>query len=187
MRPKGSKKWRVRRAIHLAHTSKLGHEEIGEKLGVSGRTVRKYLKEEPAQEVQEKLVEQQAEARVIAYEELKRQLREAGERSRSAEKPVKIYKNDEGELEVRDVYNDDGDLVTKKPVPQDIEILSDDKARYFGRQEVREILDRIADLLGIKEAQEVELTGAVEHEHQVTHELGEEEKQQLDELFGGSE
>jgi len=162
MRPKGSKEWRVRRAIHLHYTTKLTEEEIGERLGVRARTVRKYLNETPAQEVQEQLVEQQAEARIIAYEELKRQLREAGERSRSAEKPVKIYENGDGELEVRDVYNDEGELVTKKPVPQDIDLLPDEKARYFGRQEVREILEQIAELLGIKEADEVEISGELE-------------------------
>jgi hypothetical protein len=138
-------------------------EEIGEELNVTGRTVESYLNETPAQEVQEQLVEQQAEARIIAYEELKRQLREAGERSRSAEKPVMIFENEDGELEVRDVHDDDtGELVTKKPIPQDMELLPDEKTRYFGRQEVREILEQMSELLGIKEADEIEVSGEVE-------------------------
>ena len=106
-RPIGTKDHRVRRAIHLRYTSNKSLEEIGEELNVTSETVRSYLNETPAQEVQEKLVEQQAEARIIAYEELKRQLREAGERSRSAEKPVMIFENEDGELEVRDIHDDD--------------------------------------------------------------------------------
>lgn len=132
--------------------------EIAEELGVTQGTVSKYINSEPSQEVQEMIDWRASQVRLTAMEELRQQLKEAGERSRTAEKPVKIYENENGELEVDDVEIDDG--YTKKiPVVQDMELLPDQETRYYARKEAREILDQMAELVGAKEADQVELTG----------------------------
>jgi predicted transcriptional regulator len=136
--------------------------EIGDELGVSRETVNTYINEPPTEEVQQQLQNQATQVRLMAVEELRRHMREAGERSRTAEKPVKVYENEDGELEVMDIELEGGQ--TKKiPVVQDIELLPDKEARFYARKEIREALDMMIDLVGAGEPDQLELSGEVEH------------------------
>lgn len=162
-RAKGKKQWRVNRAIHLDLTTQMTKAEIGDELGVSERTARRYCKSPPAQEVQETLQEQATRVRMAAFSELRRQLRAAGERSRSAEKPVKVWRDDADELAVRDVEDDEGNLLKKVPVPADLVMGPDEEARFYARKEARDILEQLVDLVGAGEPERVELSGDVEH------------------------
>lgn len=160
-RAKGTKQWRVNKAIQLWFTSDLTQEEIGDRLGVSRQTINDYIHSPPAREVQETLETQATQVRLMAFEELRRHLREAGARSRTAKKPVKVYENDDGELEVQDVELEGGQ-VKKFPVVQDIELLPDQEARFYARKEIREALEMLIDLVGAGEPEEIELSGEVD-------------------------
>lgn len=158
--PIGTKTYRVTKAIHWWFTTDKTQSEIADELGVSERKVREYIKEPPADEVKEALEHQETQVRLTAFEELRRQLRAAGERSRSAEKPVKVWQDDQGRLQVRDVRNDTGEVVERAPVNADVELLADEKARYYAREEIREILDRLVDLVGAAEPDQLEVEGS---------------------------
>lgn len=160
-RAKGSKQWRVNRAIHLWFTTDMTQAEIGDELGVSQQTVNEYIHSPPAEEVKETLETQATQVRLMAFEELRRHLREAGARSRTAKKPVKVYENDDGELEVQDIELESGQ-VKKIPVVQDLELLPDQEARYYARQEIRDALEMLIDLVGAGEPDELELSGEVD-------------------------
>jgi len=160
-RAKGSKKWRMNRAIHLWFTTDMTQEEIGDELGVSRQTVSDYIHSPPSKEVQETLETQATQVRLMAFEELRRHLREAGARSRTAKKPVKVYENEDGELEVEDIELESG-MTKKIPVVQDIELLPDQETRYYARQEIREALDMLIDLVGAGEPEQLELSGEVD-------------------------
>ena len=158
--PVGTKQYRVTKAIHWHYCTELSHEEMADRLGVREETVSRYINEPPSEAVEQQLEEQQREVRLVAYEELKHQLRAAGDLSRTAEKPVKVWQDDDGHLQVRDIHDEDtGDLISKKPVPVDVEMGPDETARYFRREEVREILDRLVDLVGAAEPERHEITG----------------------------
>jgi len=163
-RPVGTKSYRVTKAIHWHYVTEKTHEEIADELGVSAETVKDYLDEPPSEEVESQLADQQREVRLVAYEELKYQLQAAGEASRTAETPVKVWQDEDGNVRVNDIHDDEGELVSKKPVPVDIEMGPDDTARYFRREEVREILDRLVDLVGAAEPEQhkVEHSGEVD-------------------------
>lgn len=160
-RAKGSKQWRVNRAIHMWFTTDKTQAEIGDELGVARETVNEYVNSPPAEEVQETLETQATQVRLMAFEELRRHLREAGERSRTAKKPVKVYENDDGELEVQDLELESGQ-VKKFPVVQDIELLPDQETRFYARKEIREALEMLIDLVGAGEPDRVELSGEVD-------------------------
>lgn len=160
-RAKGSKQWRVNRAIHMWFTTDMTQAEIGDELGVSRETVNEYINSPPAEEVQQTLQSQATQVRLMAFEELRRHLREAGARSRTAEKPVKVYENDAGELEVKDIELEGG-MTKKVPVVQDIQLLPDEEARFYARKEIREALDMLIDLVGAGEPEQVELSGEVD-------------------------
>lgn len=153
--PKGTKNWRVQQAIHRFYTSGETRHEIAEDLDVHPGTVTNYINSGPDQEVVNEMMRKaRDETRVIAVNELKRQLMEAGERSRSAKKPIKVWQDEHGNVNVRDVRNDSGQLVDREPVPFDVEILPDEDARYISRREVREILDRLVKLTGAQEPEQ---------------------------------
>jgi len=158
--PVGSPAMRRSVAIHWEWTTEYSREEIASALGVTKPTVGRYIRDGPTDAVREQMDGLEAEVRMIAVAELKEQLRAAGHRSRTAEKPVKVYKNNDGEIGVRDVRDDDTDeLVTKQPVPQDIELLPDEEARYYSRIEARDIIDQLTDLTGAGEPDQVEVAG----------------------------
>jgi DNA-directed RNA polymerase specialized sigma24 family protein len=150
-------------AIHWHWTTEYTTEEIAKALGVKPQTVRKYTSEGPTDEVREAVSHLEAEVRIIAVQELKDQLQAAGHRSRTAEKPVKVYENDDGEVVVKDIENEMGQVVKKIPEVQDIRLLPDEQARYYARAEVRDILEQLTDLLGVGEPDEL----AVEHSGQI--------------------
>lgn len=160
--PIGTRKHRVRRAIHLYWTRDLTQAEIAERLGVSQPKVNEYIHESPQSEaVQEQLEDVAVTTRFIAVQKLREQLRTAGERARTAEKPVAVWTDDDGNLTVRDQMDEDGEVVDKYPVPDDMEMGADEERRYYGRQEVREILDQLTELTGAKapEERDVNLSG----------------------------
>lgn len=157
--PVGTPDYRRTLAIHWAWTTEYTPEEIGKALGVTGRTVEKYLKEGPGEAVQEQLANVESEVRLIAVRELKQQLRAAGHESRTAEAPVKIYQDDDGDLIVEDDVDDDGTVVDRFPVPVDLEMGADQTTRYYRREEVRTILDLLTDIVGAKAAEQHEVTG----------------------------
>jgi len=162
-RAKGTRKWRINRAVHLWMTTNMTQTEIGDELGVSRETVNRYIHDPPADEVRETLTEQARQVRLSAFQELQRQLREAGERSRSAEKPVKVWTDDDGDLTVKDKRDPEtGEKLGVFPLPDDMEMGADEQARYYSRGEIRDILEMLIDLVGAAEPDEVELSGAVE-------------------------
>lgn len=148
-------------AIHWNWTTEYTIDEMATALGVTPRTIQNYINDGPTEEVQEQMKKMEQEVRLVAVSELREQLQAAGSRSRSAETPVKIYENDDGEVEVRDVRDDDtGELLTRKPIPQDIELLPNEEARYYAREEVRDILEQLVDLVGAGEPDQVEVEGS---------------------------
>lgn len=172
--PVGTPATRRAIAIHWNWTTDYSTEEIASALGVTARTVEKYLASKPNEEVREQMEGIESEARLVAVAELKSQLQRAGHASRTAEKPVKVWQDEDGHLNVRDVHDEEtGELITKEPVPFDVEMGPDETARYFRREEVREILDRLVDLVGAGEPERYELehSGEVsgEFEVNITH------------------
>lgn len=176
--PVGTPATRRTIAIHWEWTTEYSREEMATALGVTPQTIGKYLSEGPTDEVQKQLNGLETEVRLVAVTELKDQLKRAGSRSRTAEKPVKIWTDDDGNLQVNDRIDEDtGELTGKYPVPHDLEIGPDYTARYFRREEVREILQQLTDLVGAAEPDQVEHTGEIDVG------LSASEKEQLDELF----
>lgn len=177
--PVGSKQYRVTKAIHWHFCTEKTNAEIADELGVNERTVREYINEPPAEEVQEQLSQQETQTRLVAFEELKHQLQAAGERARSAEKPVKIWQDEDGDLCIRDVEDDDGELVKRVPVNVDIEMGIDQTQRFYGRQEAREILQMMIDLVGAAEPEQLEVSGEMSGEFSVsiTHHRAEDESE----------
>ncbi len=158
--PVGSKAFRRAIAIKWRWTTEYTIEEIASALGVRPRTVRSYLEEEPNEEVRQAMKVNEGLIRDIAVSELKEQLRAAGHRARTAETPVKVWTDDNGDLRVRDVRDDEtGEVVKRVPIPNDIELGVDAEARYYARAEVRDILDQLTDLVGAKEPEQVEVMG----------------------------
>ena len=162
-RAKRTKRWRVTQAIHLYFTTDMTQEEIGDELGVARETVSRYIHEPPAEEVQEQLQNQARQVRMAAFEELRRHMREAGHRSRTAEKPVKVWTDEDGELQVETIRDDEGNIVKRIPVPADIVMRPDEQTRFYARDEIREALEMLIDLVGAAEPERVEITGDVSH------------------------
>lgn len=122
-------------------------------LGVKKSTINRYIREGPTDDVQEQMDDVESEVRLIAVAELREQLKAAGSRSKTAEKPVKVYENEHGEVEVIDIDLEDGGK-EKIPKVQDIQLLPDQQARYYARAEVRDILEQLVDLVGAAEPEE---------------------------------
>jgi len=162
--PVGTKPFRRAVAIKWRWTTEYTTEQIASALGVRPRTIRNYLSEEPTDEVREAMDANEGVIRDIAVAELKEQLRAAGHRSRTAETPVEVWTDADGDLRVNDKVNPEtGELTGKYPVPADMELAADEQARYYARAEVREILDQLTDLVGAKEPEEhkVEHSGSL--------------------------
>lgn len=153
------KAMRETKAIHYYFCRDMTQQEIADELDVTRQTVNEYINSEPSEEVQEIIDERAGQVRVMAVEELRQQLREAGERARTAEKPVKIYENAHGEVEVKDIRDETGEIIKKVPKTQDIDLLPDEETRYYARKEARDILDQMCELVGAKEPQEVDVSG----------------------------
>lgn len=173
--PVGSPSTRRSVAIHWAWASEYTNEEIGEALGVTERTVEGYLEDGPGEEAREMLADVESEVRLVAVRELRDQLKAAGHRSRTAETPSEVWQDENGDVHVRDVENDAGETIKRVPVPEDIDLLPNEEARFYARQEVRDILDQLTDLLGVGEPEQVavEHSGGVEAEHTLDDETRE--------------
>lgn len=163
-RPVGTKALRRAVAIHWNWTTEYTTAEIGSALGVRPQTVREYLSEPPSDDVKAVMDNVEAEVRMVAVAELKDQLQRAGDRSKSAEKPVEIYENDTGEVVVQNIEDEAGNVVKKIPKVQDIQMLPDEESRFYARKEVREIIDQLTQLVGAAEPekQEIEHSGEVD-------------------------
>lgn len=151
----------VRRAIAIKWnwTTEYTQADIASALGVTERTVRNYVQDGPTDEVRRMVSHLEGEVRTIAVMELREQLREAGHRARTAEKPVKVWTDSDGNLNVKDKVNEEtGELIGKYPVPEDMELGADEEARYYARGEIREIIDQLTDLVGAGEPDEHEVT-----------------------------
>lgn len=157
--PVGTKQLRRAVAIHWNWTTEYSTKEIAQALGVRPQTIREYLSEGPSDEVRQMMDVAESEVRMIAVQELRHQLKAAGHRSRTAETPTEIWQDSNGDVRVKDVTDDDGELVKKVPVPQDIDLLPNEEARYYARAEVRDILDQLTNLLGVGEPEQVEVSG----------------------------
>lgn len=159
--PVGTPSTRRAVAIHWNWTTDHTTEEIADALGVRPQTVRKYISEGPTDGVQRQMDDVEAEVRLVAVAELRDQLQRAGSRSRTAEKPVKVWTDENGDLEVKDKQDPEtGEVTGKYPVPDDIELGADNTARYFRREEVREILRQLTELTGAAEPEQHEVTGS---------------------------
>lgn len=166
--PVGTPATRRTIAIHWEWTTEYSREEMAAALGVTKQTVENYLAQGPNDAVKEQMADVESEVRLAAVAELKSQLKAAGHRSRTAEKPVTIYETDDGDIEVRDVHDDEtGELLAKKPVPQDMQLLPDEQARFYSRDEAREIIEQLVDITGAGEPDEqrvdMEMHGEVTH------------------------
>jgi hypothetical protein len=122
--------------------------------------VDRYIREGPTDAVQKQMADVESEVRLIAVGELKQQLKAAGSRSKTVEKPVKIWQDDSGNVRIREKRDDIGEVVERAPVNIDVEMMPDEEARYYARAEVREILDQLADLVGAKEPDQLEVEGS---------------------------
>lgn len=163
--PIGSKKTRIRKALYWYWARDMTQEEIGEKLGVGKSKVNEYIHASPQSDaVKEQLDNLETQVRFVAVEQLREQLKQAGSRAQSAERPVKIWEDDNGDLRVKDKHNDRGEVVDKFAVPANIEMGVDSEQRFYGRQEAREIIDLLTDIVGGKAAER--------HKHEVTGENG---------------
>lgn len=153
--PIGSKKTRVQKALYWYWTKDLTQEEIGDKLGVSREKVNEYIREAPTSPAVEEAVEDlEIQVRYIAAEKLRDQLTTAGVRAESAEKPVKVWEDENGDLIVKDKRDEEtGELFGRYVIPNDFEIGVDEQGRYYGRSEVREIIDLLTDIVGAKAAE----------------------------------
>ena len=175
----------MKKAIYWHWTADMTQEEIGDKLGVSRRKVSEYINEAPTSPaVQNTLDTLEKEARFIAAEKLRQQLIEAGERAASAEEPVKVWLDTNGDLLVRDKQDPEtGELTGRYPIPRTFEMGADETGRYYGRTEVREILDLLTNIVGAKAAdrQEIELSGEVD----TSTSLSDEDREWLNGRFGG--
>lgn len=145
---------RVQKALYWYWTKDLTLVEIGEKLGVAESTAHEYVQEAPTSPaVQEAVDDLEIQVRYAAAEKLREQLKEAGVRAATAEKPVKVWTNDTGTLNVKDERNEAGELTGRYVVPESFEMGADEQARFYGRSEVREILDLLTDIVGAKAAE----------------------------------
>lgn len=159
-RPVGTTATRRACAIHWNWTTEATEAEMADALGVTARTIRNYLNEGPTDAVREQMDGVEAEVRMIAVAELREQLRAAGDRARSAEKPVKVWTDANGNLNVKDKREPEtGELLDKYAVPHGMELGANEEARYYARDEVRQILDQLTAITGAAEPDEV----AVEH------------------------
>ena len=146
-------------AIHWHWTTEYTNEQIADALGVTPQTIRAYLKAGPNEEVKEQVANLEAEVRTTAVMELKQQLKAAGHRSRTADKPVEIWQNDDGDLFVQEKRDEDsGELIDRYPIPDGYDLLPDEQARFYAREEVRNILEQLTDLVGAAEPNEHEVT-----------------------------
>ena len=184
--PIGTRESRVKKALYWHWTKDWDQEEIADKLGVSQPKVSEYISEAPTSPaVQNALDTLESEVRFIAAQKLRDQLIEAGERAASAEKPVKVWPDPvTGELKVKDKRDPEtGELTGRYPIPADFEMGIDQQGRFYGRSEVREILDLLTDIVGAKAAdrQEIELSGEVDTDLS----LSDDDKEYLDERYGG--
>jgi len=151
--PVGTPQTRRTVAIYWNWSSEYTQEEIAAALGVTEPTVRRYVREGPTDQVKEQMDDKESEVRVAAVAELKQQLQAAGHRAKTAQKPVKIYENEHGEVEVIEFELESGE--TKKiPKVQDIQLLPDQQARFYARDESRDILEQLINLVGAAEANE---------------------------------
>jgi predicted transcriptional regulator len=156
--PVGTPATRRTIAIHWEWTTQYSREEMATALGVKKSTIDRYIREGPTDEVQRLMDGVEQEVRMVAVAELKDQLKRAGDRSRTAEKPVKVWTDEDGNLQVNDEIDDEtGKLTGKYPVPDDMEMGPDYTARFFRREEVREILQQLIDLVGAAEPDELEI------------------------------
>lgn len=160
--PVGTPQIRRAKAIHWHWTTEYTYEEIAAALGVQPRTVKHYLNSRPNEEVKEMMDGIESDVRMVAVRELQEQLRTAGHRSRTADTPVEVWTDDDGQLVVvDDVDNESGQVVSRHPVPRDFTLGADHQERYYARDEVREILEQLADLTGAAEPEQVEHSGGV--------------------------
>lgn len=167
--PVGTPEVRRTKAIHWNWTTDATQQEIADALGVSVSTIQRYLNDGPTEDVRTVMENVEAEVRMIAVAELRDQLKAAGSRSKTAEKPVKVYENDSGELEVIDIELEGGGE-KKIPKVQDIQLLPDEEARYYARDEVRDIINQLTTLVGAGEPdkKEIEHSGRIDGEREHT-------------------
>lgn len=177
--PVGTPAFRRTVAIHWEWTTQYSCEEIAKALGVTERTIRGYISDGPTDEVRDKMDGVESEVRMIAVAELKEQLKAAGHRSRTAEKPVKVWPED-GDIQVSDIRpSEDAPVVERIPIPDDYDLMPNEEVRYYARDEVRDILEQLTDLVGAGEPKQIEHSGSIERE------FTDEDRRMLAERLGG--
>jgi len=156
--PVGTPATRRTIAIHWEWTTEYDREEMAKALGVQKSTIDRYIREGPTDDVQRLMDGVEKEVRMVAVAELKDQLKRGGARSRTAEKPVKVWTDEDGDLQVNDKVDEEtGKLTGKYPVPADLELGADETARFYRREEVREIIDRLVEITGAAEPEQHEV------------------------------
>lgn len=177
---KGTREWRQTQAIHLHFTTNLTNREIADRLDVHETTISGYLNDDYADQVTEMVERQRSQVMMESLRVLKEQLRDLHDQmdevqveKEDADMEVKVYRDDEGNV-VYDTYTDENGVEQMFKVPQRYEVQPDDQARYFRRSEwreisrdIREVLEEMRGLLGVDEADKIEIehSGSVGHEH----------------------
>lgn len=172
--PVGTPATRRTIAIHWEWTTEYTREQMATALGVRKSTIDRYIRDGPTEEVQSKMGDVESEVRMVAVAELKAQLKAAGHRSRTAEKPVKVWPEN-GDIHVSDIRpNEDAPVVDRVPIPDDYDLMPNEEARYYAREEVRDIIEQLVDITGVAEPdrQQIEHSGKIDGERT----LGDEEK-----------
>lgn len=176
----GTRKWRQTQAIHLHFTTNMTNREIAEKLDVHETTISGYLNDDYAEEVNEMVETHKSQVMMESLRVLKEQLRDLHDQMREvevereeAEVEVKIYRNDEGEVQY-DTFTDDNGQEQMYKVPQGYEVEPDGQTRYFRRSEwreisrdIRDVLQEMRSLLGVEQADRIRIehSGGVDHRH----------------------
>jgi predicted transcriptional regulator len=155
---KNGQLYRARKAMEWKWTRNMTNQEIADELGVTRKTVRKYLNDppeelkEPAQHFKRQLIEG-------TMQHLREQLAAATERARNAERTSKVFATDEdGNLETERIHFEDGG---SKLIPkvEDYEFAPNHEVRAASRREAREIIQMLWNLTGAEEPDELNIGG----------------------------
>lgn len=150
--------YRCRKAIEWKFVRGWTNKRIAEELDVTPKTVSLYLND-PPEDFERPIQHFKDELAFGTFERLRSQLHEANRRARNAEKPQKVFEYDEnGNLKTERIHFDDGG---SKLVPKvkDLEMQPDEQARFYARQEEREIIEMLWSLAGVEEPTEVDVSG----------------------------
>lgn len=144
----GDRDNRASRALYLAYVEGKTQQEIADSLGVTQPAVSKYINEPPGDELKEELEKQALDIRRISEIILRGQLQAAQERAIGAETLSEDW--GDGDIRTARITDEDGKLIERKPIPEGFEMDDDHDARADARSEVRDILEGLQAVTGMR-------------------------------------